>query len=347
MRAPSPLRVAGLGLLLGPLVACSAPEPPRAVPPRPAPTLAASDPGAAVDETTVVAQAQDGSAAAVDPEIDQEEGGPAPEPLPGPLVLGSVAGAPITATDLLLGWYEVSGRDVWLVVEKLVAIRLSFAEAERLSIRLAPDAVEERVASERAELEEEARKKGYSVEDYVTGQLGVAPDVYFERLRLATIRQMLAERAVRCWTLGSENRAIRLIVVAEPELMAAIQAELAAGADFAELARRHSVDETAKRDGLLPYVVRQEHSPLARLAFSTPSGDLGGPLETSGHHFLIRVEQVRAPLEGDWRTIGPAVEESLAEHPVGDSEFLYWKLAMEDRYPIDMRRLKSLLGMQR
>lgn len=355
MGAVSTLRRSAPGLLLASSLACSAPEPARALPPRPAPTLAASEP-AAVDETTVVAPDPNGPDAQNAPDApaanrDERAAESAPEPVgeagPAPEVLGTVAGAPITAADLLLGWYEVAGRDLWLVVEKLVAVRLSFAEADRLSIRLAPETVEERIASEHAELEEEAGKAGYSVEDYVTAQLGVAQDVYFQRLRLATIRQMLAERAVRAWTLGNQNVAIRLIVVAEPERMAAIRAQLAAGADFAELARRHSVDETAKRDGLLPYVVHQEHSPLARLAFSTPPGELGGPLETSGHHFLIRVEESRPALEGDWRTIGPAVEESLAAHAVSDSEFLYWKIAMEDRYPIDMRRLKSLLGMER
>ena len=87
--------------------------------------------------------------------------------------------------------------------------------------------------------------------------------------------------------------------------------------------------------------------PRPRLAFQTPPGELGGPLPTADHVFLIRVEEKRAPLEGDWPAVREAVGASLAEHPVLDSEFLHWKLAMEKRYPIDMRPLIDLLGAKK
>ncbi len=332
--------VAGLGLVLAGCTAAG-PEDSWPEPPRPAPALSPGSPRTELEAPAVEA---DEPAAAGD-----EAGSRAlPEEEPSPEnVLGRVAGSPLTAEDLVLGWYEVAGREVWLVVEKIVATRLAFAEAQRLGIRLRPDSVDERVAEERVELEERAAEAGFSVEDFVTSQLGVAPAIYFERLRRATIRQMIAERAVRAWILKNENLELSLIVVAEEEQMAGIRAELEAGADFAELAVRHSVDDTAPDGGLVSFLVRQEHSPLARLAFATPVGELGGPLHTSGHEFLIRVEERRAALEGDWRSIASEVEETLATHPVTDSEFLYWKLAMEDRYPIDLRRLKELLGLER
>ena len=48
-----------------------------------------------------------------------------------------------------------------------------------------------------------------------------------------------------------------------------IRTAFAAGADFAQLARERSTDDTAAADGLVPFLVRQERSPLARVAFST------------------------------------------------------------------------------
>ncbi len=310
------------------LVACSAPaaneKPALGAPPRPAPPL--------------------GDAALA--------GAPrsSPEDLPvggsPQSILGWAAGVPISIEDLLLAWHEVSTREVWLVVEKLVATRIALAEAARIGLELDPAALDAAVSEERAELEAEAAKAegSPSVEAYIRNTFGMDPAPYLERMRQAAIRQMVAERAIRVWTLSNETRAIRVIAVSLKEEMRAIQAALAVGGDFTELAKRHSADETAETDGLVPFLVRQEHSPLARLGFATPLGEVGGPLWISGHGFLVRVEEERAPLSGDWPAVGDAVERSLVEHPVSDAEFIHWKIQMEKSYPVDLEPLKRLLG---
>src|SRR5262249_27650315 len=94
----------------------------------------------------------------------------------------------------------------------------------------------------------------------------------------------------------------------------------------------------------VPFVVRQERSPFATLAFNTPVGQVAGPLPIADKQFLIKVEEKRAPFEGDWATIESRVEASLREHPVEDSEFVHWKLSMEGRYPIALRPLLNLVG---
>ena len=333
--------VLALGCGLG--LACSAPgspssrasaAPTQSEPPRAAPPLALAA-GSAL------------APALVEPVQDSAEEAAEPEDRAQPL--GSVAGVPLSAEELLLEWHQVAGREVWLVVDKLVATRLAFAEAGRLGLRLEPEAVELRVAEERRALEAEvASQRGNpSVEDFVRAELGVEPKVYFERVRSATIRQMLAERTVRAWTLGNQSADLRLIVVPPGEALERAQAALAEGRDFAEVAREYSIDDSARDGGRVPYVVRQETAPLARLAFSTPEGEVGGPIESGDHVFLIRVEELRQPLEGNWDAVGPAVEASLAEVAVADAEFVYWKLAMEKRYPIDLEPLLDLLGASR
>ncbi|NOT31335.1 MAG: hypothetical protein HOP15_12890, partial [Planctomycetes bacterium] len=159
-------------------------------------------------------------------------------------------------------------------------------------------------------------------------------------------RQMLAERAVRAASLASETVGLRLIVAAA-EGVEEVRAALAAGRDFAEVARELSVDDSKKDGGLVPFVVPQERSPLARLAFQTPVGEVAGPLAISDHQFWIRVEERRAPFEGDWEAIESAVEAALARYPVEDAEFVHWKLSMEKRYPIDLGPLWSLIGAAR
>jgi len=248
----------------------------------------------------------------------------------------------------LLEWHQIAGREVTLVIEKVVTTRLAIAEAQRLGMRLAPEAVEVRVGIERGRLKEnvDARGLGISVDEYLRSELGVDPERYYARMRAATIRQMLAERVVRAWTLSNENVALRLIVTDDPDGMREVQELLAGGADFGEVAREHSVDDTAPLGGYVPYLVRQEHSPLARLAFATPVGELGGPVSMADHVFLIRVEERRGQLAGDWNSIEPAVEASLEAFGLSDAEFVHWKIAMEARYPIDLQRLEEILGSQ-
>lgn len=261
--------------------------------------------------------------------------------------LGWIAGQPLEAEELLLEWGDVSSREFFLVLDKLVASRLALAEAGRLGIRLDPERVEQRYTAERERLASRVEARGgkdRTLDEFIERELGFEPARYLERVRRATIRQMLAERAVRAASLASDSVALRLIVVADAAGLETVRSALAAGRDFGEVARECSVDDSKENGGLVPFVVAQERSPLARLAFQTPVGESAGPLPIGDHHFWIRVETRRTPLEGDWRGIESAVEASLVSDPVADAEFVHWKLQMEGRYPIDLGPLWSLIG---
>jgi hypothetical protein len=264
-----------------------------------------------------------------------------------PRALVSVGGVPMTAEDVLVEWYQLAGRDVLQLVDRMVATRLAFVSADELGLVLAPELVEARVAEERARFERElraARGADVDVEGFLQDELGQTAAVYFERLRRATVRQMVAERVVRAWTLAHENARLRVLVVGSEAELAEVEARLAAGADFTQLARELSRDDTAEDGGFLPFLVHEERSPLARLAFATPVGEVGGPLAEEGRWILLRVEEQRAALAGDWRAVGAAVEASLARDGLHDSEFLHWKLVREREVPIDLGPLRALLG---
>jgi hypothetical protein len=263
--------------------------------------------------------------------------------------LGWIAGQPLEAEELLLEWGDVASRELFLVLDKLVAARLALAEAARLAIKLSPEAVEQRYQAEREKLAREVPKsaRARSLEEFIEQELGFEPKQYLERVRRATIRQMLAERAVRASSLASESVALRLIVAESGEAEQKVAAALAAGRPFAEVALELSLDDSREKGGLVPFVVQEERSPLARLAFQTPVGEVAGPLPIAEHKFWIKVEERRAPLEGDWAVVEAAVEASLSRHPVEDAEFVHWKIVMEGRYPIDLGPLWSLIGAAR
>jgi parvulin-like peptidyl-prolyl isomerase len=206
--------------------------------------------------------------------------------------------------------------------------------------------VEQRYAAERAKLEKEIAKSGKQadVEQFIARELGFEPARYLERVRRATVRQMLAERAVRAASLASESVALRLIVVKDDEQRDKVAAALAGGRDFADVARELSIDDSRKSGGLVPFVVKDPRSPLAQLAFRTPVGEMAGPLPVSDHQFWIRIEERRDPQEGNWAAVAERVEASLASSPVENAEFVHWRLTMEGRYPIDLGPLWSLIG---
>ena len=320
MFATARSRAAGACILIA-VAGCASSDSPGELqePPRPAPPLEVE-----VRDSAAETPAQD------DPAADDD-------------VLGRVAGQPITGRDLLSEWQRVAGRDFWLLVDQLVATRLAFAEAARLGLALQPERLEERFALERERFEAEVEASGEAtLEEFIGAEHGTTPARYYRRMRSALARQMIAERAVRAWTLGNENRTLRILVVASERKARELLELCRDGADLAQLARDHSVDESARSGGLVPYLVRQELSPLARLAFRTEVGEIGGPIAVSDHFLLCRVEEEREPLSGDWEAIAEVVEASLVRHPVGDSEFLHWKLVMERQYPVDLGRLLEL-----
>ena len=118
---------------------------------------------------------------------------------------------------------------------------------------------------------------GLSMEEFIRQRLGLDPGRYLERLEQQTTVDLLAERVVRAWLLMSERAEVRVIVVDQRENTDLVQARLARGEEFGKLAGEFSVEESAARSGRIPPVVRGTAA-LARLAFSTPIGEVGGPV---------------------------------------------------------------------
>ena len=302
-------------------------------------------PSAKPADAPAAAQEQPPSGAATPPKPAASARPPEGEEKP----LGWIAGKPLEAEELLLEWGDLASRELWLVLDKIVAARLGLAEAERLGIRLAPESVEQRYTAEREKLAKKIARgdEPGDVEKFIADELGFDPKRYLERVRRATIRQMLVERAVRAASLADESVALRLIVVVSDESQKAVTEALASGRDFAEVAREHSVDDSKKSGGLVPFVVQDPRSPLSRLAFQTGVGEVAGPMPISDHQFWIKIEEKRAPMTGNWAAIENEIEESLAKNPIGDAEFVHWKITMEGRYPIDFGPLWSLIGAAR
>ena len=337
MRALSSLLVAAC------VAACAAPNPRRAdgmdaQPARePAPVVPAAQPAvaSAVSAPAPAPAAQPAPAAA--PAADDA---PAAEP-----VVAVVAGRPVYVSELLSQWVYAKNFEVLKHLDNLALARIVQVEAQRLGVEVDPSAAtaayERSVAAIEAEVKKKHPKLGF--DSYVDRVMGLDPIRYRERLRDDALRQLLGERVARAWLLGSERSVVRIIVAKDEAADAQVKAGLAAGADFAELARQHSADPSSQDGGRIPPVVRSE-SPIGRLAFSGETGKVAGPVSEAGRSVYLLVEARPAPLTGPWPTIAAAVEADLKSRPVDELEIAQWRGAMQERYEVDFQPFLRLVG---
>ncbi len=237
-----------------------------------------------------------------------------------------------------------SARDV---LDYLVWSRISLFEAERLGVRLDPAQVEAMLERAYTALREKLELSGskQTLEEHIQRVMEMDEQSYDRKLRADAILQLLTERCVRAWYLGNPRVRIVLTELPDETTLAAAQAALGAGQPFADVARAFGVDESAPQGGAQMTLVRSESSALSRLAFGTPVGEVGGPLEQQGRFLLVFTEQRFEGHEGDWREVGATVEQSLQETPIDADklEYVQWRSAMMRRYPIDLQPFRALV----
>lgn len=260
----------------------------------------------------------------------------------GDPVLARIGGREILTSDLLEGLMFRQGDLLRSELNLLVGSVLAKLEAERFGLRLDAAVVDSRFATTLGEFKRRNVPEGSSLEEFLRGRRGVEPELFRSRLRSNTVREMVTERVVRAHTLGNEFARVR-ILAAEPDAVAEAERRFAGGEDFEQLVRELSLDATAERGGLLPFLGRTERSSISNLAFRTPLGELGGPIELGGATILLLVEARPTPLEGAWSELSEAVLSSLETDPVGEEEFVFWQISMERRYTVDLAPLGELV----
>ena len=255
------------------------------------------------------------------------------------LVVGRVGGGPIPVEDFLARLWVRSGDTARSVLEQLVLAELARREAARLGLAVEAAAVQQLVDEGEAALLERLAESGSPVrtlDEHVRRGLGMDPGFYRRMLRDDAVVQLVAERCVRAHTLGSE-RVRTLVLDVEGAAAAEAGRALAAGEDLEAVAARFGGAEELT-------VLRAEGNDLARLAFATETGQVGGPLLREGHSLWLFPRERLMGREGGWAELGPAVEASLEATPVGDREFVQWRHRMVQRYAVDLSPFLDLVG---
>jgi parvulin-like peptidyl-prolyl cis-trans isomerase-like protein len=271
----------------------------------------------------------------------------------GSLPIAIVAGEAIEARAFLVRSWLRNSDQTREILDHLVVERLAILEAERLGVAILPEQVEARVKEAQQALEKKLAESGSKLtpEQHIRQKLGLEPELYARELRRETIAQLVAERVVRLWSMGHERVAARLLEIEGRERLDQAQAALAAGESFLDVAKRFGpappppgAPASLQAAGERVVLTRAENSTVAHLAFSTPPGQVGGPIEQQGRFLLVAVEQLLPPVTGAYAEIAPQVEASLADNPIDDFEYLQWRNDVVGRYPVDLTPFRELIG---
>lgn len=262
----------------------------------------------------------------------------------GSVTIATVGGKAIDLRDLVSKWMLRDPNGVRGVLDDLLLSQIVAFESAALRIELPPGAIDAKVKRSIRALGEQASAAGApDLDAFVRSRLGLEPKVLVAELEREAAVDLLAPRCVRAWLLSNEHREIRAIAVTDDAGSKEVQARLARGEAFADVARDLSVDVSKEDGGRMPPVVRGEQ-PISRTAFATDVGGVAGPIKDGQGFVFVAVEAAPTPLEGGWEDIGEAVEASIAERDVDDVEFWQWKDAMYTRYEIDITPFLDLAG---
>lgn len=258
-------------------------------------------------------------------------------------LVARIGGQPVTVQELFGAWLHRESRQVRAYVDELVLSRLVLLEAARLGVVVPQSAMDEAFGEATERLREEVARAGggMGLEDFLARRLGLDGRRYMATVREQTAIDLAAARVVRAWLLTSERAEVRVILTDAREKAVAARAALEAGDLFEDVRAAYSSD--LEGDGRVPPVVKGDTA-MSHLAFTTPVGGVGGPVEEGGRWLLMWVDGRPAPAAGPWDELGPLVEASLAERDIEDPEYWQWKNWVSGQYEVDLSPLLELSG---
>lgn len=105
---------------------------------------------------------------------------------------------------------------------------------------------------------------------------------------------------------------VREITVASRELAEKLLAQLRSGADFAQLARAHSLRQWSReRGGEVGFAAKGEFGSLGQAIFALPKRGFGGPFQIGEHFMIVQVLDVREERPKNFAEAKAEVSESL------------------------------------
>jgi parvulin-like peptidyl-prolyl isomerase len=196
----------------------------------------------------------------------------------GETVIAEVNGSKLTLQDLYAEIPEdyfdsVTGEQRSQFIERWINAEILYQEAIRRGLQR-ESSIREKIRS---------AEKNILIADLINRELLTRVKVSDEEAR------NFFQAHIEEFTRKSEEIRASQILVPTLEEANRIRTQISEGADFAQLARDHSVDPSAMQGGDLGYFSKEDVlSEVAKAVFSTPPGTLTKPIKTEfGYHILL------------------------------------------------------------
>jgi peptidyl-prolyl cis-trans isomerase C len=257
-------------------------------------------------------------------------------------VVASVDGIEIRKSDVADAVLLFSRPQYVEALRECVQRILVDREAERLGVSLSDEAIEKALAEEIAH-----EKSAVMVQfggkvafaDFVRDNFRMTEEAYGAAVRRAVRTKLLLARVVRYGASAQEGLSLRTITVRDRAKAEELRAKLREGADFIALARRESVDPSAKEGGKLPPVTRGVlHPEVERVVFALEPGEVSDVVtlsergETSFH--LFRLLERHEPIDRPYAAVADAIERDLRTTPLEPHEVAQWNRMMETMHEV-------------
>ncbi|MBI3846791.1 MAG: peptidylprolyl isomerase [Planctomycetes bacterium] len=195
---------------------------------------------------------------------------------PGDSVVASVDGQEIRKSDVADSVLLFGSQAYVDAMRECVQRILAEREAERLKVNV-PDATIDKALGDEIDQEKSALLVQYggkvTFPDFVRDHFRMTEDEYRARIRVAVRTKLLLARVIRYGTMREERLTLRTIVVRDKAKALELQEKLRMGADFIALAKRESIDPSAKDGGKLPPVTHGVLQGRSRRWFSRSCPD--------------------------------------------------------------------------
>ncbi len=215
------------------------------------------------------------------------------------------------------------------LLQAMADLALAAQVARKEGIRVPRSEVERLVSlGMKKDLERARRTLGpkATLADFAAQELGMGLGEYKDWLEKIAARQLLLSYTVVYTALKEDRVQCRFMVLPDRDLAERLARSLRAGADFATLARKYSLDPSGARGGEVPPFPRDFDHPVARVAFDLEPGKVSDPIpqEAGGKKvwLLVMVERRIPGKPGKFRDLEEEIRRRIRRSPPSPEEIL-------------------------
>jgi len=256
-------------------------------------------------------------------------------------VLARVEGKPIDKRDLADYLCVNDPKLVRVLLDQMAKLRILRSEIKRLRVEVPEDVVAKRMQGIDDEVEQAAKAAGKDVPTFIGERFGISYEV-FRQLQTIRERALVArERVVRYWHYLDDLMYARIIVVEDVGEAERLVAQLRAGAEFGDVARRSSIHHTRTEGGEMPPIGRWGvHPALEEVMFKLEPGEISSPVafRENDREFwaIFKCIRYRPGRKVAYAEVKDEIEKELVRRPVREIELNGWVEAMMKRYKVEI-----------